>query len=319
MSRTDSILLGFLSLIVAVLLWLQVETQTEPSKQREISIPLEMRNLPSELVATRYPSNVTIIAEGPPDALDKLNTKQISAFVDLSRAKKGIHPYGVQINAPTRMPTTLALRNPKEMIDISGVVKEDLPVTIDERGRPPQGLEYDGASAQPNMVTIYAPESLMSSVEKVRAMIDLSKLQPGTPIETVIEILGKNNQPVPFARAEPSIVRIFPAIASAPAVNRVLVTPMWKGQPAFGFQVASYSIRPSMLQITGRPAVIGKIAKIDTEPIDIEGLRQTHTISAKLKLPSGVKASISSVTVTLQIVPAVLPSPAGPAGGVGNQ
>lgn len=315
----EALLLGILSLIVAVLLWLQVETQTEPSKQREIPISLELRNLAPDLIATRYPTTVTVIAEGSAEQLDQINAKQLTAFIDLARAKAGIHPYPVQINAPTRMPTSLSLRNPRETVDISAVTRKSWPVTIDERGRPPQDLQYDGAQSQPSTITVVGPESAVSEVEKVRAMIDLSKLKPGDPIEAIVEILGKNNQPVPWARSDPRTIMVFPAIASAPAVNRVLVTPIWKGQPAFGFQVSGYEIRPSQVQLTGRPGVVSKIAKVDTNPIDIEGLRQNSTLRAKLKIPFGIKANVTEVRIDVKLAPAVLPSPASPAGGVGNQ
>lgn len=315
--RTGGFLLGVVSVVVALLLWLQVATQSEPSKQREISLPLELRNLREDLIAIRFPAAITVIAEGSAEQLDQINTKQMSAFVDLSRAKSGPHLYLVQVNAPTRLAATLSLKQPRELVEVSPVTRRDYPVTVDERGIPPQGLEYDGATAQPSTVTIVGPEAVVSQVTRVRAMIDLGKLQPGNPFEAVLEILGKNNLPLPLARSDPRTVRVFPAIASAPAKNRVLVTPNWRGQPAFGYQVEGYEIQPGQVEITGRPAVIGKIAKIDTEPIDITGVKGPRSARVNLRIPFGIKANVSSVLVKIRVI-ATTPAPPIPTSTTGN-
>ncbi len=300
MSR-DKIVLFIVSLFLGLLLWLQVDTQREPGKQRELSVRVEARNVPNETMITRGPKTVKVIAEGTSDQLDKVSADQITAFVDFEKGKAGVAKYQVQLTAP-KLAVPIRLQRGIEQFELSRVIRRVYKVTVEPRGVSPGDLRFEGASSDPETIEVTGPEQAIASVNFVRAMLDLSKIRPGETYPAKVEILDSAGRPVLLATSNPEDVTIRPAIAAAPASNRLLITPTWRGQPDFGFEVKSYEIKPSQVEATGPPAVLARIQRIETEPIDLTGVRVTKTVEVRLKKPGGLSFKSSDrVRVTLVI------------------
>jgi YbbR domain-containing protein len=117
-----------------------------------------------------------------------------------------------------------------------------------------------------------------------------------------VDILDEDNQVVPYVQSDPSEVSVTPAVAAAATKKRLLISPNWSGQPAFGYKVVSYEIRPSQVELRGDSATISRMSMLDTESISIAGLSADATLRVKLKLPAGTKTTEpSEVTVIVKV------------------
>lgn len=287
----DRLFLSITSVILALLLWLQVSTQSDPATQREFAVPLKLENAPENMAPTRFPPAVTAVAEGPTRELNNIDIGEWQASIDLSNAAPGTSRLPVRLIGPTRTSIRVTLKRPSEIVQIARVRRVEHLVEIEERGRRPEDLQYDGAVTQPETVTVVGPETVVpGGIGRVRALLDLSKIRPGVSFNVDVEVLGKGNLPVPLARCEPATVTVYPAVAAAPTTNNVLITPVWKGQPAFGYEVQRYELKPSQVTLTGKSAVLASLQKVETEPIDLTGIRETTLLSTRLRLPTGVQA-----------------------------
>lgn len=285
----ENLLLMIVSAVIAILLWLQVQSQINPSIQREYSIPLEQRHLPENLIVTHTPSRVTVVAEGSQSELKSINPDEIEAYVDLSKAQIGQKSYPVKLRIFKKNNAELTLQHPIEVLKIERLLQKEFPVKIEARGLPPSDLIYDGAGARPDKVILQGPESALAKVVKVRAMFNLPQIKPGESYPATVEILGAVNRPVPFIHAEPSVVMIHPGVAAAPANKRVLISPLWEGEPAFGYKVSQYQLKPNQVKITGNIARVARTNILDTQPIPIQGLQKSKTFYVSLKVPVGIQ------------------------------
>lgn len=300
MSR-DKVILGAVSLIMALLLWLQVDTQRAPAKQRELAVRVETRNVPADMIVTRGPRTVKVIAEGTTEQLDRITAEQIAAFVDFQNAGSGLQRYLVQLSTP-RINVPLRLQRAYEQFELSRMESRAFKLSVEPRGIVAGDLRYEGASADPETVSISAPEQALAKVNFVRAMLDLSKIRPGETMTAKVEVLDKDGRPIPFASSDPEEVTLRPAVAAAPATNRFLITPQWQGQPAFGYEVTAFTVRPNQVEAAGSPAVLARVQRIETEPIDLSGLRETTTFTVKLKRVDGIRLTgETSVRVTVVV------------------
>ena len=77
-----------LALGLSILLWWFVAG--ESNVQVGFAVPLEIRNIPSDMAITnKVDSQVDVRLAGPPTLINGLQQKEISAVIDLSDAKKG--------------------------------------------------------------------------------------------------------------------------------------------------------------------------------------------------------------------------------------
>lgn len=313
-------------MLLSLLLWLQVQSQNEPTKERSFEVPLQARNLDEEFIVTRGLDQISVVATGTPQELDKINPDEINAYVDLSQARLGASRYEVRIQAPIRLQARIKPGRERQLLEVSRVTAQTFPVTRQERGLPPSDLQYSGATLEPDAVVVRGPENVMKQVRTVRVMLDLSKIRPSESLQAAVEILGVNNQALRLVTANPSAVTIRPGVTSAPVAKSLLVSPVWKGQPAFGFAVVSYSIRPNQVSVGGPPSTLALVQKVSTRPIDITELKSSTTLSVPIEVPAGVRAvKPTTVRVTVQIdpqppvaAPGNGPTPSSPGGDSGG-
>jgi YbbR domain-containing protein len=285
----DELLLKIASLVIAILLWLQIQSRVDPSTQREYSIPLDIYYLKRDLIVTRAPSHVTVVAEGTQDALQQLESNRMHAFVNLSKAGVGQREYQVQLRLLKKFDLDISLKHPKEIIHVENLVRVPKSLSIEERGLPPSDLLYDGSILTPKQVWLVGAESLVAKVKKARVMLDLSKATPGDSTPALVELLGENNQPVQHVRSDPSVATINPIVAAAPTRKRILVNPNWSGSPAFGYKVKRFNVSPNQVEIEGNSSTLAHMTSLDTEPISIQDLTQNRFSYVKLKVPAGIK------------------------------
>jgi YbbR domain-containing protein len=307
--KLNQVLLAIVSLIIATMLWLQVQSQGEPFTQREIAVRLEIRNLPDHLIVTQAPATVSVVAEGTRDQLSRLDTSQIIAFTDLSEATSGMANYRVQLSAPTRLPVNLSVPRSVVKIEAVAIARAERPVDVEAFGKIRPGLVFDGATAQPDVVTLIGPETQVPLVQKVRALVDLAKLQPGVSMPVTLEVIGPENKPMRLVHADPSVVTVLPAVAVAPESKSVLVVPRWQGQPAFGYEVKGYEIRPNQLELTGKSDRLAQVLRVETEPINLANAKADLNIRVRAIVPKGLRIKGSQEVVARVTIGPVKPAP----------
>lgn len=302
MSRENLLILGA-SFLIAIGVRLALAPEFAPGKEREFEAKLEYHGLPDSLMLVGEPKMFKVIASGSKDYLDHLDTNAVVASVDLSIAKPGVRLYSVDVPLMVSR-VNLAPKFPTLRLDIQPVDSMEQHVEIEPTGLPPSDLVYDGASIIPEVVTIVGAKSRLATVRRARVLLDLSQVRPGVSKNIPVEIFDESDRPVPYVKAQPSEVSVSPAVAAAPAEKRVLVTPTWVGQPAFGYKVTSYEIRPSQILVRGESAIMSRIGTVDTEPVTLNGLSESTTVSTRIKLPLGVKSTTPlDVKVIIKIAP----------------
>ncbi len=322
--RANDVLLVVSSLVLSLLLWLQVQSQGDRSPDRTFDVPLLLRGLGDDFMATHAPISVKVIASGTTQQLNEITKMtqfgvnkrpEVVAMIDLENAHEGSRKYPVRLNAPTGIAGSLELVRETERIQIERVTRTPKKVAVEERGLQPANLQYNGSTTEPTYVVVVGPDSQLSRIAKVRVMLDLTKIRPAETYQGRVEILDHNNQPLLQMRAEPDFVTVRPGLASAPVAKNVIVTPIWHGQPAFGFKVRSYTIEPSQISLGGNPAMLAKIGIIETEAVPLDGLKSSQVFTAKLSLPAGIESKTKSVRISIRLE--ANPAPASPSGGTG--
>ncbi len=306
--KLSSIFTFFASLLIALVLWLNVQPLYDPDKEREMQVKLEMRDLATGLAVIQAPESVTVFASGTAEDLDRLDSRNVIAFVNLAGARTGEADYPVEVAGPAGGRVTLRARRTVLSLDIERTGSNERTVELETTGLPPAEYVYDGATIVPALVSIAGPESSLSKVKKIRALIDLSRIAPKSDFTLQLEALDSEGKPVPMISIEPSSVRVSPAVASAPTTKRVIINAAFEGSVANGFEVTFYELKPSQIELTGPSRELAKVSQISTAPISIKDLRADATIPVKLVIPTGLKATAATpASIVIKVSP-VTPS-----------
>ncbi len=155
-----------ISLGLAVLLWVVIAG--EKTSEMGLSVPVELQNFPKDLELTGEPVNaVEVRLRASPGVIQQLGPGDVSAQIDLVGAHEGeriVHltersirvPFGVQVVKIT--PSSLSL-------NFEHTLQKTVPIRPRLIGRPAEGFEVAGMSAQPAEVRIAGPKSRVLEVE----------------------------------------------------------------------------------------------------------------------------------------------------------
>ncbi len=155
-----------ISLGLALLLWVVIAG--EKTSEMGLSVPVELQNFPKDLELTGEPVNaVEVRLRASPGVIQQLGPGDVSAQIDLVGAHEGeriVHltersirvPFGVQVVKIT--PSSLSL-------NFERTLQKAVPIRPRLIGRPAEGFEVAGVSAQPNEVRIAGPKSRVLEVE----------------------------------------------------------------------------------------------------------------------------------------------------------
>lgn len=164
----ENLLLRIVSLVLAVTLWLVIAG--DRSSELAVTAPLEFRNFPADLELTgETPRAVEVWIRASPGIMQRLDTRDIHAQVDLAGAKAGkrvVHLTGTAIRVPFG-------------VDVVKIIPSSFPVVLDRTGqkvlpvrpalsgRPADGYAVESVASQPDSVTVKGPEEVLRRMESV--------------------------------------------------------------------------------------------------------------------------------------------------------
>ena len=303
LTRENLLMLGA-SFLIAIGIRVALSPSISTIKEQRFDAKLEIRGLPDNLTVVDEPKTVEMKATGTAQYLDQLEKSSVIATVDLSNARLGKRKYVITSSPPSRARVTVTPLFQTVSLDVQKLSSIEKAVEVEPSGQTLQDFAYDGATTIPEVVTIVGAESILARVKVVRVNLELQLVRPGKTFMLPVEILDEANHPVPYLKARPSEVMVSPAVAAAPSIKRVLVTPNWTGQPAFGYEVVSFEIKPSQIEVRGESGMISRIATFKTEPVSLAGLKESTKVKTKVRVPAGLKVTVSNeVQIVIKIAP----------------
>lgn len=293
-----------ISLVVAFVMWLYVISDQDPvNQQRYNNISIQVRNEEvlrekGLMIAEIQEATVDITVSGRTSQLYNLPWRSISAYVDLSTIEeKG--SYGIPI-VIQGIPDNVELKNQSPgtlALVIDQIVDQNREVQIDFTGTLPEGLLLTDHTVNPGSVVISGGESLLSTVSKVGATLDLTDRKEAFTETVTLKAFDESGKEVEGVTLEPSKATVMAAIGN----NYLLpVEPVISGLPEEGYTITEVVVIPSQIAVvTQGPTTVEKIR---TEPINVQGINEEAQISAALILPAGMELASGTASVKVKIV-----------------
>ena len=186
--KHNDTMLKVIALVCAVLLWCYAEAQENPSKERQLTVPVQYVNLASGYVVENANQVVQITVKGNETDIMSLRSDDFTAVVDLSNAAVGNAEYPVQVNSAavskrfTYLPDKLA-------VSIDQILQKEVPVHLRTNGAVAEYYELQHTDIQPDTVVIQGKSSLIADISAVETVpIDISGITSDKELIGILQL-----------------------------------------------------------------------------------------------------------------------------------
>lgn len=302
--ETKNITPKILAIVLAVILWMYVMNEQNPPFEASFTLPLEVRNAATSMVISDVPETVKVKIRGPRSVVAGVLTKDLKAFVDVKGLSEGVHSVTVSATIPSNIELVEIIPD-KVNVRIENIISRQLPVEVRLTGTPAKGTVVGKAAAATESVTIEGPKTIVGTVEKVIAAVDLSGKNTDITADAVLVPLNHADKEVEGISVYPERTRVTVSLVSALKRKTLDIRPVTQGELPPGLSIKSIVTQPDKVEITetvpGKD--IEKLEAIYTEPVNLADINKDTEKEVKILLPEATTGTVGTVTVRIKVGP----------------
>lgn len=279
-----------LSLILAVFIWGIAVRDSDPADTMQLELPLQVIGRPAEHAVTGLPETVEIGVRGPGSVVNQLDRSDFVAELNLTDVAPGESsvPVNVRFNQET---LELVWQVPQQVtLQIERIITKQVPVRLEMEGGVARGYVVGEPFLDPATIAVSGVTSRVDALAEARVTVFLDN-----PQQDVVA----NRRPIFYdqqgniASVSTLTVGSDQVVVTIPvdqlagfAAKPIIVN--WQGEVAQGYRLVDVRVEPDSVLVTGSPTQLDRFTRVQTEPVDISGLRESRTMQVTLDLPPGL-------------------------------
>lgn len=294
--------LGFkiISVILAIMLWLVVLNVSDPEKTTTIvNIPITILNESAitgqekiyQIIAGK---TATVKVTGPRTIIDSLEASSFKATADMADLSmtNAVEVKVELIKASYRSKVSIDVQTTMR-IAVEDLVHMEFTAEVAEQGKLPEGYVVFGKNMDKTIVNITAPKSVMDTIAKVAAVVDLtgrnedfSTVAKFQAFDNRGNLIGLESKNVSFDIPETKVDMTIYAIKQIPLVYQI------DKDRYPDTVITSDTINREMITIAGRSGDLSTINELvlDTSSLVFEADKSRYDLTYNLQelLPKGI-------------------------------
>lgn len=172
--KNNDTMLKIIALICALLLWFYAEAQENPSKERQLTVPIQYTNVAADIIVEQGPQSIQLTIKGNETNIMSLRSDDFTAVVDLSNAVLGTGTYPVQVTS-SAVVDKFTYTPDKVSVTIDQIEQKTVPVQLRTEGALSPYYEMQSIEVQPDAVVIRGKRSVLSEIYAIETVpIDIS-------------------------------------------------------------------------------------------------------------------------------------------------
>ena len=292
-----------ISVVLAVVLWAYVIGEVNPTVKKTFSdVPVELAN--TESLAERGLALTGdeeffagVVVEGARSELNELKVADIHVTADLYGYEKGENHVSLDVILPDGV-SLEELKTPEITVTLESLETKSLPVTVEFVGETGENLEPSYSYTVPAEVEVKGAESVVATVEEVRAQLDVNDLgetwEIFSEVPTAWSKDGKLVKNVTISAQSVEVEAVMYHTKQVPLELKVTGTPDKK------YGTADVSI-PKEVTVKGTTYMLERVTSIDAQSIDISDVEKGETIPVTPYLPEGIELADVSEDIGVKI------------------
>lgn len=303
--------LRIIALALAILLYFMVaETSSSTNStsalpivgqsSMSLDVPVEVFFDEVQYVAYNVPEEMNVELQGPSSSLTMTKlVKDYQVFVDLTNLGTGFHRvpveargFGGDVNVKLERDTIEIYIDRKQTIEV--------PVSVNllNKNQLPEGKVVGDAAIEPMTVKVSGGASRIQNVKEITLNVNVANQSQTFTRELSPTIFDANGNPLNVT-VEPNIISVTVPVYEQSEVFPVKV--VTTGEVAENFRLVDTLLEETEVRVFASQEVLDALDVIETEPIDLDGIDKTGTVTSALVLPEGA-VSLESEQVEVQLL-----------------
>ncbi|CEP69304.1 YbbR-like [Moorella glycerini] len=298
-----------LAVALAIILWMYVTGEQNPTGEKVVRVPLETENLREGLVVADRPAEVQVRVEGRKAAVNTLLSRDVHAFVSLREAKVGDNLLPVRVEVPEGI--NVIHVNPSQVtIKLDKIEQVQLPVQVNLLGTPVSGYRALEPVIKPSQVVVSGSAETLKSIGRVYVEAKIDQASGNFLAQLPVKLADREGRPLQeWLTVSPEVVETFVPVVQDMPSKFLAVRPQLAGEPAKGYAVQRVILQPEVVEVFAPYNHLAALDYINTAPINIAGAMKNVTAETNLEIPAGVQvSSFPRVRVVVEIGKAANPA-----------
>ncbi len=301
-----------MSVLLAVLFWLYVRAELDPSQTSWFyHVPVEITGSTvltrqGLTVANLSQSTVDLRIEGPASVLDSLSRsrKDLSVTLDVSKCTEGENKLVYTPNWPVNINTDSIVtidRDPETItVTVEKLYTSSFNVEFQLKGTVADGYQAGTPAINPETVVVSGPAEQVSRVKKVVAVLETEDLDQRFAGDLTLILLDENGEQITDAEVtldSPTAYVVLPVVV----VKDVPLTVNF--QPGGGATIddITYEINPKSLMVSGAESDMESLSEISLGSVDLSKVVGTNTFTFPIDLDTSLENVTGSTSATVTV------------------
>ncbi len=287
-----------LSFALSVAVWISAVNAADPVKQQPYprAVTIERKNMdPALVVSSDVPTQVSATFSAPSSIWERMLSDRapVHASIDLSGLGPGTHTVPVKVEPlPQFRPSKLVSQSPQTVsITLEKLVTQEFPVNLSLRGEPAIGFQAETPKLSQDKVDVRGPSSRVQRVKDAVITLDLTQVSDSINRSLDVQVVDANGVPVDGVTFTPKQIIVNQAVSQRGGYRNVVVKVGWTGQVANGYRLTNISVFPPTVTVfSSNPQLVDRLPGfVETNPIDLTGVKDDIDRRLSLNLPNGVE------------------------------
>lgn len=301
-----------MSVLLAVLFWLYVRAELDPSQTSWFyHVPVEITGSTvltrqGLTVANLSQNTVDLRIEGPASVLDSLSRsrKDLSVTLDVSKCTEGENKLVYTPNWPVNINTDSIVtidRDPETItVTVEKLYTSSFNVEFQLKGTVADGYQAGTPAINPETVVVSGPAEQVSRVKKVVAVLETEDLDQRFAGDLPLILLDENGEQITDAEVtldSPTAYVVLPVVV----VKDIPLTVNF--QPGGGATIddITYEINPKSLMVSGAESDMESLSEISLGSVDLSKVVGTNTFTFPIDLDASLENVTGSTSATVTV------------------
>ena len=298
---TNNAGLKIVSVILAILLWLIVVNISNPT-MTETYTGISVSVTDTDIVTNNGETydiddsskTVSVTVTAKRSVLESIKESDIQAEASMKNLMEGyLIPIDIKIDGYEGLYQSAVVKPVNLQVSIEETASNKFPVTVVTSGEVQDGYVIGSTTAKPSAITISGAKSVITSISKVVAKIDVSGLSDDASLAGELLVYDEDNNVLDQSQLTTNLgtggVKVRVDLYSTKSVGLNFRT---AGVPKSGYVCSDISYEPETIQVAGEEELIDSLDSIDIPAmaLDISGEFSSveKTIDISEYLPKGV-------------------------------
>jgi YbbR domain-containing protein len=286
----ENLVLKVVSLMASLSLWLYVTADRYPNTSYTRSVNadvLRTGNPPSDVIVRIRQEPLPVEISGPRTQVDGIDDNEIKAEVDVRSARAGATQLKiVKYRKPAAAPGIEIKGRQYVSVDVLPKARKLMAVTPMFNTPTSPASRYGTPRLKPEWATVSGAADDVRRVARLVVSVETS----GQPVSADLPIRAEDRDNVEIAGVEvaPATAHVEVALEQPPATRNLVVSVLYRGNPAPGHLLSEIVVEPSTVTVVGKPEQIQALSNVVTREVNIEGISGEIVRQVMLSPPEGV-------------------------------